>query len=142
LEEIDFKPFAALNDLPLAMTAHVVLTALGEDAPASVSALIMSEVIRKRIGFDGLVMSDDLDMAALSGTPAERAGDVITAGCDVALHCSGKFEDMVRVAAAVPDLSGKALARFEAALGGLKTPEPFDEEQALVMLEKVQAVVD
>ncbi len=140
LESIDFKPFAALNDLPLAMTAHVVLKTLDEDAPASVSALIMSQVIRKGIGFDGLVMSDDLDMAALSGTPAERAGNVITAGCDVALHCSGKFEDMVQVAAAVPELGGKSLARFDAALGRLKIPGPFDEEQALVMLEKVQAI--
>jgi beta-N-acetylhexosaminidase len=141
LEETDFKPFVALSDLPLAMTAHVVLKALDEDAPASVSALIMREVIRKRIGFDGLVMSDDLDMAALSGSPAERAEGVIAAGCDVALHCSGKIEDMVQVAAAVPELSGKALARFEGALGELKTPEPFDEEQALVLLEKVQAAM-
>jgi beta-N-acetylhexosaminidase len=100
----------------------------------------MRQVIRKGIGFDGLVMCDDLDMAALRGSLAERAKSVIAAGCDVALHCSGKFEDMVQVAAAVPELSGKALARFEAALGRLKAPGPFDEEQALVMLEKVQAI--
>lgn len=141
LEKIDFKPFAALNDLPMAMTAHVVLKALDEDAPASVSTLIMDEVIRNGIGFDGLVMCDDLDMAALSGTPSERAKAVIAAGCDVALHCSGKIEDMVQVAAAVPELSGKALERFEAALGNLKPPEPFDEEQALLLLDKVQAAV-
>ena len=139
LEGTDFKPFAALNDLPLAMTAHVVLKALDEDAPASVSALIMKKVIREGIGFDGLVMSDDLDMAALKGSLAERAENVIAAGCDVALHCSGKIEDMVPVAAAVPDLTGKAMDRFSQALGLLRNPKPFDEERAVGLLERVQA---
>ncbi len=139
LQEIDFKPFAALKDLPLAMTAHVVFKTLDEDAPASVSEHIIGVVIRKGIGFDGLLMCDDLDMAALSGTLPERAGAVIAAGCDVALHCSGKFEDMVQVAAVMPELNGKALERFETARGCLKTPELFDEVRALGLLEKLQA---
>jgi beta-N-acetylhexosaminidase len=137
----DFKPFAALNDLPLAMTAHVVLKAFDEDAPASVSALIMNEVIRGAIGFDGLVMSDDLDMAALKGSLSKRATDAIAAGCDVALHCSGKLGDMQRVADAVPELEGKALARYDAALARLKQPAPFDEAHALGMLEKALGAV-
>lgn len=141
LEITDFKPFKALNDMPLAMTAHVVLSALDETAPASVSPLIMSEVIRGRIGYDGLVMSDDLDMAALSGSPAGRAEAVIAAGCDVALHCSGKLEDMKDVAAAVPELTGKGLERFQRALDRLQAPKPFDEERALALLDKATGAV-
>lgn len=139
LQEIDFKPFAALNDLPLGMTAHVVLKSLDEDAPASVSAFIIEQVIRRDIGFDGLLMCDDLDMAALSGTLPERARAVISAGCDVVLHCSGVIEDMVKVAAATPELNGKALRRFEAARGCLGPPAPFDEERALALLDELQA---
>ena len=135
----DFRPFMALNDLPLAMTAHVVLKAFDEDAPASISAFIMDQVIRTSIGFDGLVMSDDLDMAALKGSPPERAADVIAAGCDVALHCSGRLRDAEQVADAVPVLEGKALARYEAALARLNEPVPFDEKRALGILEKIQA---
>lgn len=135
----DFRPFMALNDLPLAMMAHVVLKALDEDAPASVSALIMDKVIRKQIGFKGLVMCDDLDMAALKGTLPERAKGVISAGCDVVLHCSGNLSDAELVADAVPVLEAKALARYNAALARLSEPEPFDEKRALGMLEKLQA---
>ncbi len=142
LEELtasDFRPFKALNDLPLAMTAHVVLKALDEDAPASVSALIMDKVIRSSIGFEGLVMSDDLDMAALKGTLPQRAKGVISAGCDVVLHCSGNLCDAMEVADAVPVLKGRALARYQAALARLNEPVPFDEKRAIVMLEKLQA---
>lgn len=135
LEATDFRPFRALNDMPLAMTAHVVLRALDETAPATVSAHIMEEVIRNRIGFGGLVMSDDLDMAALSGSPGERARAVIAAGCDVALHCSGDPADVALVADAVPELTGQPLARFEAALGRLHPPALFDKERALGLLE-------
>jgi len=135
----DFMPFKALNDLPLAMTAHVVLKTLDEDAPASVSALIIDQVIRSLIGFDGLLMSDDLDMAALKGSLPERAADVIAAGCDVVLQCSGKLGDAECVADAVPVLVGKSLARYEAALARLSKPIPFDESQALGILEQIQA---
>lgn len=143
LEELsgtDFKPFAALNDLPLAMTAHVVLSALDDVAPASVSAHIISQVIRKQIGFGGLVMSDDLDMAALTGTVAERARGVIAAGCDVALHCSGKLADMAAVADAVPELSGAALARLKEAFRVLRAPVAYDAERAEYLLEKALSV--
>jgi beta-N-acetylhexosaminidase len=121
------------------MTAHVVLKALDEVAPASVSALIIDQVIRSSIGFDGLLMSDDLDMAALKGSLPERAADVIAAGCDVVLQCSGKLSDAERVADAVPVLEGKSLVRYEAALARLNKPVPFDESQALGILEQFQA---
>ncbi|MFQ5627039.1 MAG: beta-N-acetylhexosaminidase, partial [Methyloligellaceae bacterium] len=141
LSETDFKPFAALNDLPLAMTAHVVLSAVDDVAPASVSAPIISQVIRKQIGFGGLVMSDDLDMAALTGTPAERARSVIAAGCDVVLHCSGKLADMAEVADATPELSAAALARLKQAFGQLQAPVAFDEDRAESWLKKALVAV-
>lgn len=141
LEAIDFKPFKALNDMPLAMTAHVVLSALDQSAPATVSGHIINEVIRKRIGFSGLVMSDDLDMAALTGLPAERARAVISAGCDVALHCSGVLADMRVVTEALPELKDRPLERFEAALARIGEPKPFDEDRALNLLNKAMEAV-
>ncbi|MDA7948992.1 MAG: beta-N-acetylhexosaminidase [Hyphomicrobiaceae bacterium] len=135
LEATDFRPFAALADMPLAMTAHVVLRAFDEDAPATVSRFIMTKVIREQLGIDGLVMSDDLDMAALSGKPGDRAQAVLAAGCDVVLHCSGVLEDMTRVAHVVPALDGDGEARFRAALDRLKPPSPYDREKALAMLD-------
>lgn len=140
LEAIDFKPFKALNDMPLAMTAHVVLKALDQTAPATISRLIMAEVIRKRIGFTGLVMSDDLDMAALSGQLAERARAVIAAGCDVVLHCSGVLPDMQVVADALPELEGVALERFEGAVDRIAEPVAFDEVRAMHLLEKAMRI--
>lgn len=139
LQASDFVPFRALNDMPLAMTAHVVLKALDDSTPATTSTHIIEKVIRGWIGFSGLVMSDDLDMAALSGQIEERAKAVIAAGCDVALHCSGVVADMERAAAAVPDLRDRALARFEAALARLGPPQAFDEGRAVQLLEKANA---
>ncbi len=98
LAAIDFCPFHALRDAPLAMTAHVLLPCFDDRRPASVSPVIMSEVIRDRIGLKGLVMSDDIGMQALGGSMASRARDVIAAGCDVALHCSGDLAEMREVA--------------------------------------------
>ncbi len=106
LTEIDFRPFMALCDAPLAMTAHVLLPAFDEERPASVSPVIMGEVIRDLIGLKGLVMSDDIGMAALGGSFAGRAAAVIGAGCDVALHCSGDLREMREVASVVPPLEG------------------------------------
>ena len=94
LDAIDFRPFRALRDAPLAMTAHVLLPVYDDRRPASISPVIMGEVIRNRIGLTGLVMSDDLGMQALGGPFAERARGVIEAGCDVALHCGGNLDEM------------------------------------------------
>ncbi len=134
LRAIDFRPFQALRDAPLAMTAHVLLPCYDERRPASVSPVIMAEVIRGLIGLEGLVMSDDIAMKALGGPFAERARAVIAAGCDVALHCSGDFAEMVDTASAVPPLDGIAAERFARALSFLHAPEPFDEAEALALV--------
>ena len=134
LDAVDFRPFRALRDAPLAMTAHVLLPAFDERRPASISPVIMSKVIRDRIGLTGLVMSDDLGMKALGGPFAERARSVIEAGCDVALHCGGNLAEMVEVGNAVPELEGLAAERFARARDCLHDPQPFDVEEALSLV--------
>ena len=127
LERQDFVPFRHLSDMPLAMTAHVVYTALDPDNPATTSALVMEEVIRGHMGYDGLVMSDDLSMNALSGTLEERAQAAFAAGCDVALHCNGRLDEMDAVASETPELAGDAARRAAAALGRIRhQPEPLN----------------
>ena len=125
LEATDFRCFAGLADLPMAMTAHIVFDALDPDAPATASPAAIA-YIRDRIGFAGLLMSDDLSMQALSGTLAERAGRAIAAGCDIALHCNGNREEMEGVVAAAGTLSGLAKTRAEAALAGRRAPSAID----------------
>ncbi|MFM1816759.1 MAG: hypothetical protein RLZ98_3454 [Pseudomonadota bacterium] len=112
LEEADFEPFRQLAGLPAAMTAHVVYTAIDASRAGSVSAIVTRDVIRSSIGFDGLLMSDDLSMRALSGSIAARAAAVIEAGSDLALHCNGNLDEMVSAAAAVPEICGDSLRRF------------------------------
>jgi beta-N-acetylhexosaminidase len=116
---VDIAPFRALKDAPMAMTAHVLYPAWDAERPASVSPTVIGAVIRGEIGFDGLLMSDDLAMAALEGTPAERARAVIAAGCDVALFCSGAIEENEAVAAALGGISEAAAARLERAMAGI-----------------------
>ncbi len=111
LERVDFLPFAALADAPMAMTAHVVYEAVDPLAPATHSTRVINEIIRKRIGFSGLLMSDDITMKALSGSISERAKKALEAGCDIVLHCSGDLAEMRAVAEAVPPLEGMALKR-------------------------------
>ena len=127
LEEMDFAPFSALNDMPLGMTAHVVYTALDPHNPGTTSRLVVEEIIRGHIGFDGLLMSDDLSMKALSGDFGERARAVFAAGVDLALHCNGDWAETEPVAMAAPMLAGRSLERAERALGLLLAPEqPLD----------------
>ncbi len=137
LSRSDFATFKALADMPLAMTAHVVYAAFDAEAPATTSAKVIDRVIRGEIGFDGCLMSDDLSMQALAGTLAERTRASLAAGCDLVLHCNGKMAEMEEVADHVPDLAGKALARADAALGRLRTPEPFDEAAAVARLRSL-----
>jgi beta-N-acetylhexosaminidase len=130
LEAHDFAPFRALRHLPVAMTAHVVFSAVDPSAPVTTSEKAIREVIRGAIGFDGLLMSDDLSMRALSGALAERARASFAAGCDLALHCNGNIEEAMAVASVTPYLEGMALTRFEAALGRLQEPQDFDHKAA------------
>lgn len=112
LEKTDFMPFRALADMPWAMTAHVLYTALDPDRPATTSPTIIRDVIRGHIGFDGVLVSDDLSMKALGGSFAERTAAAIAAGCDVALHCNGDFAEMEQVVAAAPPLTEAARERI------------------------------
>src|SRR6201996_2320670 len=130
LERTDFAAFQPVAALPMAMTAHVVFSALDPVHPATTSATIIAQVIRGAIGFQGLLMSDDVSMNALSGSIAERTRASFLAGCDLVLHCNGKFEEMCEVASEAPELSGKALERARAALASRQAPQPFDRLQA------------
>jgi len=112
----DFAAFRPLAGLPLAMTAHVVFTAIDALAPATTSVTLVRDVIRGAIGFRGLLMTDDISMGALSGSIADRSRTAVAAGCDLVLHCNGKLEEMGAVAATVPRLAGAAAARATAAL--------------------------
>jgi beta-N-acetylhexosaminidase len=133
LERTDFESFRPLNDLPIAMTAHVVYSAVDPYRPATTSPAVVGEVIRRRIGFDGLLMTDDLSMQALSGSLGERAAAAFAAGCDMALHCNGKLAEMREVVAATPALAGEAARRAAAALACLRPatkPGNLDEARA------------
>ena len=112
LENIDFWPFRALNDMPIGLTAHVCYQALDADLPGTLSAKVIATAIRGAIAFDGLLLSDDLSMQALSGTLGERAGAALAAGCDVVLHCNGQPEEMADIADKVVELSPTALRRW------------------------------
>ncbi len=133
----DFAPFAALADLPMAMTAHVVYTAY-DDRPATTSARMIG-LIRDEIGFQGLLMTDDISMQALAGGPAQRVGAALTAGCDLVLHCNGEMAEIREVAAACGTLEGRAASRAEAALAARRPAQPFDVAAAESELEELLA---
>ncbi len=135
LERTDFAAFIPLADLPMAMTAHVVFSALDPAQPATTSATIIEQVIRGVIGFQGLLMSDDVSMNALAGSIAERTRAIVAAGCDMVLHCNGKLDEMREVAGQTPELSGKALERANKAIASRKQPQPFDRKAARAELD-------
>jgi len=131
LEARDFAPFRVLSDMPIAMTAHVIFAAIDRKRPATASKKVIRRIVRGAIGFDGLVMSDDLSMKALSGGFTERAEAARAAGCDVVLHCNGDMAEMKAVAAGAGALKGRAAERAAAALARVaRTPEPFDAGEA------------
>jgi len=130
LDQRDFAPFRVLSDMPMAMTAHVVYAAVDARRPATTSRKVIRDVIRGAIGFDGLLISDDLSMKALSGDFTQRAKASLAAGCDIVLHCNGDPAEMAAAIAGVRPLAGKAKARAASALARLaRTPEPFDAEE-------------
>jgi beta-N-acetylhexosaminidase len=142
LEATDFAAFRPLKRLPLAMTAHVVFTAIDPVRPATTSATMIGEVIRGLIGFGGLLMGDDISMGALSGSIAERSRASLAAGCDLVLHCNGKMDEMRAVAAEAPELAGETKRRADAALAVRKSPSGIDlaaarREFAAMMTERL-----
>ncbi|HKS18429.1 MAG TPA: beta-N-acetylhexosaminidase [Bradyrhizobium sp.] len=139
LERSDFAAFQPLADLPMAMTAHVVFSAIDPAQPATTSATMIQQVIRGVIGFQGLLMSDDVGMNALAGSLAERTRAVVEAGCDMVLHCSGNLDEMREVASQSPALSGRALERATKALASRRPPEPFDRQAGRAELDALVA---
>lgn len=137
LQRTDFAPFRAMADMPLAMTAHVLYSAIDGDTPATLSRAVVGDVIRGHIGFDGALMTDDLSMKALSGDVGALAEQAFGAGCDLALHCNGDLAEMRAVAAASPELEGDGLRRTHAALARLAAPVPFDLELARANLREL-----
>lgn len=125
----DFLPFARLADLPMAMTAHIVYPAIDPDTCATLSPKVI-EVIRRDIGFEGLLMTDDLSMQALSGDFGSRTRSALAAGCDMILHCNGEPAEMSAILAETPALAGDAKRRADAALACRTQPDPFDPDQA------------
>ncbi len=137
----DFYPFMQLADMPMAMTAHVVYSGFDPDNPATLSPRMIGEIMRGWLGFDGLLMSDDLSMQALSGDFSRRTESAFAAGCDVVLHCNGSMAEMEAVAAASPMLDGDAARRARLALERLSPPDASDEDAALAEFEALTAAV-
>jgi len=124
----DLKAFERLNDAPMGMTGHIMFPVWDTERCATMSPVIIEEIIRGRIGFDGFLMSDDLDMKALSGDVGDRAADCVAAGCDVALNCWGRMDEMVAIAGKLPTMTEKAVERLARAMA---TVTPVDDLSAL-----------
>ena len=125
LRRVDFMPFRAMRDAPLGMTAHIVYDAIDPDACATLSPTAI-DLIRRDIGFDGLLMTDDLSMKALSGSMAMRTTGALAAGCDMILHCNGDMDEMTEIASVLPKLTDTALERAGRAEAARATPQPTD----------------
>ncbi|HEX8840623.1 MAG TPA: beta-N-acetylhexosaminidase [Sphingomicrobium sp.] len=139
--EIDLEPFERLASAPMGMTAHVVYEAWDRERPATLSPIVIHDIIRERIGFDGWLMSDDLGMEALQGDFGSRAAGVVSAGCDVALHCSGKMDEMVAVASAVPTMTAESHDRLTRAMALTRNElEPLDFAQEINRRDQLLAL--
>ena len=141
LSATDFVTFRSLAHCPMAMTAHVVYDAIDPQRPATTSPKVVRDVIRGEIGFEGLLMSDDLSMNALAGSLAARAKAALFAGCDIVLHCNGKMDEMKEVAGESRPLEGPPWERAELALSHLAPPEAFDAAAAEARLTELLATV-
>jgi beta-N-acetylhexosaminidase len=139
---VDLEPFERLRDAAMGMTSHIVYTAWDAERPASQSPFVIHDIIRQRIGFDGFLMSDDIGMEALAGDHGMRAAACVAAGCDVALHCDGKMENMLAVAAAVGDISAEGEARLARAMAMRFTPDDeMDFAEAVAKRDALLALV-
>jgi beta-N-acetylhexosaminidase len=130
--ETDIAPFAMLASAPMAMTAHVVYEAWDKDRCATLSPIVIEQIIRRRIGFDGLLMSDDIDMKALSGRAGEKAAQAVAAGCDVALDCWGRMDDMIDIANSLGEISDVGRARLDRAMQNIGADPAFERADALM----------
>ena len=137
--QTDLAPFAALRDAAMAMTCHVIFKAWDPDLPATLSPTIIDSVIRQRVGFHGLLMTDDLDMEALSGDVPSRAAAAIAAGCDLALNCWAKMDDMVGIANALDPIGADSLARLEGAME--RIAGMHDERQFAALIDQRDALL-
>ncbi|MGV2052115.1 beta-N-acetylhexosaminidase [Agrobacterium sp. 22-209-1] len=140
LDAHDFVPFRALNRELMAMSAHLVFNAVDRERPATTSPKVIEEIIRGRIGFDGLLMSDDSSMNALKGTLGERAANIVAGGCDIVLHCNGVMGEMLQVVKEVPVLSGRSLERVRAVEAGFPVADPSDEAELRAEFNAMWAV--
>jgi beta-N-acetylhexosaminidase len=138
LLETDFRPFTKLNKVGMAMTAHIIFEAIDKNNPATTSAVLIEDIIRGKLGFDGLLMSDDVSMNALSGDYRMRTQSIFGAGVDIVLHCNGEMEQMIEVAAVTPHLAGEALDRANAALRPLK---PADKAEIKLLREEMEGLL-
>ena len=139
---VDIEPFERLRDAAMGMTSHLLYTQWDAERPASQSPTIIRNIIRQRIGFDGFLMSDDIGMEALAGDHGERAAACVAAGCDAALHCDGKLENMLLVANAVPALSAEAENRLSRAMAMRFTPDDeMDFAEAVAKRDALLALV-
>ncbi|ODN69259.1 beta-N-acetylhexosaminidase [Methylobrevis pamukkalensis] len=141
LEATDFVPFRRLADLPAAMTAHIVFTALDPSQPATTSARVIAEIVRGHIGFGGLLFSDDVSMGALAGSLAERSRRCLDAGCDLVLHCNGDLAEMHQVAGEAGPLDGESARRAEMALAAVGDPDDADVEALRIRLDEAVAAL-
>ena len=130
--EIDLAPFKALADAPMGMTSHIVFQTWDPERPATLSPVIVEQVIRGKIGFDGLLFTDDIDMKALSGTAGEKAAGAIAAGCDVVLDCWGRMEEMAEIATLLDDMPARSLDRLARAMATIADAKPEGDFAELI----------
>jgi beta-N-acetylhexosaminidase len=133
----DFRPFRELADMPLGMTGHLLIRAVDAERPATISSRVIAEVIRDQIGFKGVLISDDLSMEALAGSVQARAAAAVAAGCDIALHCNGRLEEMKAIADAVPALAAATGARLAAA----RRPAPGQPVDTAALLGRLDQLL-
>jgi beta-N-acetylhexosaminidase len=141
LSAVDFVTFRSLNQCPMAMTAHVVYEAVDPHRPATLSPKVVRDVIRGEIGYDGLLMTDDLSMGALEGTLAARAKAALFAGCDIVLHCNGSLDEMREVASELKPIEGMVQRRADHALAHLSQPSEFDPAGAEARLTELLGTI-
>lgn len=139
--ESDLEPFRALASAPMGMTSHIVFEIWDRDRPATLSPVVVEEVIRRRIGFDGLLMTDDIDMKALTGSAGEKAAGAIAAGCDVVLDCWARMNEMVEIASRLGEIADRSRVRLDRAMGALQ-PGEGDFHELLATRDAFLALID